>query len=258
MFSNFKAAMRLFTLLLFIISAHVSAESFTLAVASNFQQTAKQLRTTFSEQHAGNIHIVSASSGKLYAQISHGAPYDIFLSADQDKPKKLQALGFVSDMPPLTYAIGQLVLWSADVTLDVENCLKNHCYEKIALANPRHAPYGIAAREAINNLQLKSYSVVHEILGENINQTFQFIATKNVKLGFIAAAQSIYSHTQMGRNYWLVPQDLYTPIYQDGVLLKHGEKNSLAQKFWNFLQTNEAQKIISSSGFTVNQQQVIR
>ncbi|NRB40637.1 MAG: molybdate ABC transporter substrate-binding protein [Pseudomonadales bacterium] len=240
--------------LLLSLCLPLHSETVTLAVASNFKHTALQLKKSFEETHTHRIRLVSASSGKLYAQILQKAPFDIFLSADQHKPQRLQQQGLIADKRRFTYAIGQLVLFSADKELDVKHCLMQGCYKKLALANAQHAPYGVAAEQTLKNLTLKKSTNKRLIRAENINQSLQFILSKNVELGFIAASQLKQIKplpAPDSKNIWQVAESLYPPILQDAVLLKTAETNPAALALWDFLQSSAAQGIIKAASYHI-------
>lgn len=226
------------------------ANTTTLAVASNFKSTAQQLKMVFEQQYPYQVRIVSASSGKLYAQILQQAPFDIFLSADQQKTGLLIEQGLVQNNQAFTYAIGRLVLWSANNALDVKTCLLQHCYSRLAMANPHYAPYGLAAQETLKALSL-TVQPQDIVMGENINQTLQFIQTGNVELGFIAASQLslIGAANTSSINIWPIPDAHHSAIKQDAVSLKRSKDNPAAKAFWQFLQQQTAQAIITSAGY---------
>lgn len=238
------------TLLLFVSTSN--AEQTNIAVASNFSTPMKSLIKDFEKNSSHQIKASFASSGKFYAQIKHGAPYDLFLSADQDKPKRLAQEGFVSSQRPFTYALGALALWSSKAKL-AENLmtLKSGRFNKLAFANPKLAPYGLAAIETLNHLGLTEATQPKWIQGENIAQTYQFVSTGNADLGFVALSQ--ISHASPQGSYWIVDRDLYNPIQQDAVLLKRGEDNAAAVAFWHYLHSDHAQTLIQSYGYSVTQ-----
>ncbi len=227
------------------------AEHVNIAVASNFSAVMKALIKDFETTSNHQIKASFASSGKFYAQIKYGAPYGLFFSADQDKPQKLEQEGFVSSELPFTYAIGALALWSSKPDMAENlNALKSGRFNKLALANPKLAPYGIAAVETLKNLDLVQTTQDKWIKGENIAQTYQFVSTGNADLGFIALSQISHASEQQG-SYWIVDNDLYNPIQQDAVLLKRGEKNAAALAFWNYMHSDKAKALIQSYGYSV-------
>ncbi|MGH1461088.1 MAG: molybdate ABC transporter substrate-binding protein [Neptuniibacter sp.] len=240
-------------LLLLIIPVCATAQEVRVAVASNFIGPIKTLAGYFEETTGIRIRLAIASSGKHYAQIIHGAPYDLFLSADQHKAKLLEEQGFGLADTRFTYAIGKLVLVSFGSGADhsAELLLKAQRFGKIALANPKLAPYGVAAVEVLNKLGLTESTQSRWIMGENISQTFQFLSTGNVDLGFIAQSQLVKIDIVSDKQIWNIPDELYTPIKQDALLLKRAKNNKEAFEFYRFLSSQEAQKIITSHGYKI-------
>lgn len=228
------------------------AESIHIAVASNFTHTMKELITAFEQQSTHTVKASYGSSGKIYAQIKHGAPFDIFFSADESKPALLFDQGLTHNKP-FTYAFGALALWSNNPQFkgqDLKQKLHSGEYNKLALANPKLAPYGIAAMDVLNNLNLREASKSKWVKGENIAQTYQFVATANADLGFIALSQVIHQQNRSG--IWAVPSHLYAPIRQDAVLLKNAallKDKTAAAEFIQFLNLPSSQQIIQSYGY---------
>ena len=221
----------------------------TIAVASNFIQAMKQLITHFESNSPHKLRVSYSASGKLYAQIINGAPFDVFLSADQIKPKQLIIENKASNGARYTYAIGQLVLWSADPYLlnaSSQPLVDNH-FRKLALANPKFAPYGMAAIDVLMHLGVLEQSQAKWVMGESISQTYQFVATGNADMGFISLSQKPNSGS-----YWKIPEQFYKPIRQDAILLKKGEQNTAAIAFFEFLKSNEAKNIIQSHHYKVD------
>jgi molybdenum ABC transporter molybdate-binding protein len=217
-----------------------------VAVASNFASTLRALAPYFKHAYGHDLVISSASSGKLFAQIQHGAPFDVFLSADSDKPARLAA---VHNAKPFTYAIGRLVLWCPSPCKSPLTSLQSFEFSKLAIANPRLAPYGLAAEQTLQRLTLKQATQPHWVMGENISQTYRFIESGNAPLGFIARAQvqGELNTTQ----HWLVPEAYHQPIKQDGILLSRAAENIAAQDFIRFIQSATAQGIIRQHGYDV-------
>jgi molybdate transport system substrate-binding protein len=220
-----------------------------IAVASNFIKPMQQLKAQFEKNTPHTIGVSYSSSGKLFAQIINGAPFDVFLSADQIKPVELIKQGKVSSHKRFTYAQGTLILWSSN-TLLVNNSpdvLYDNKFRKVALANPKFAPYGQAAVDVLNHLALLEQTQPKWVMGESISQTYQFVATGNADIGFISFSQK----PDYG-SYWLIPAGFYEPIKQDAVLLKNAEKNTAALAFFEFLKSNEAKNIIHSHHYSVD------
>ncbi|MCA0894744.1 molybdate ABC transporter substrate-binding protein [Microbulbifer agarilyticus] len=234
-----------------------TAGEITVAVASNFAAPMREIAAAF-EQVSGEhrLRLAFGSSGKLYAQVYHGAPYDAFFSADQDKVNHLIQRDLAIRDTRFTYALGQLVLWSVDGALIDEDptVLASDRFRKLAIANPKLAPYGVAAMETLTALDLEEATRGRRVLGENISQAFQFVASGNAQLGLIALSQ-VYRDGEITRgSSWLVPQALYQPIRQDAVILRHAatgspERLAATNAFWAFLRTPEARAIIESYGY---------
>jgi len=237
------------------------AETTLVAVASNFIRPAQALVDAFNFQqngqqnglHGHQARLVSGSSGKLYAQIIHGAPYDLFFSADQIKPQQLSDKGLAVDNSQYTYASGLLVfaLRVPDSTggsaKSAEQRLREGDFQRLAIANPDLAPYGLAATQVLQKLTSdQSYRL---ITAENINQCWHFIQTGNADAGFVALSQLSHAPDNSELSYWQVPEDWYSPINQDAVLLKRAADNHAAQAFWQFMQSSNARDIIHSYGY---------
>lgn len=228
-----------------------SAETVTLAVAANFKLPAEKLISRFEAQTDHDVRLVIGSSGKLYAQILNGAPFDIFLSADQARPAQLDSKGLSVTGTRFTYATGILSLWKpgADETID-QTALMGADIRHIALANPRLAPYGRAAQEALTYFGLTDLLTSKFVMGENVGQTFILLDTGNAEIGFIARSQlSAITDEDVKGSAWTVPKDAYTPIRQDGVLLKRADDNLAAQAFFDYLKSSDAQALITSLGY---------
>jgi molybdate transport system substrate-binding protein len=237
-------------LLLMAISPAFAGEAH-VAVAANFLPALKKLSQSFEEQTGHHVLITSGSTGQLYAQISHGAPFDVFLAADQERPRRLEAKGFTVPDSRFTYAIGQLVLWSTDAGISKQGWqgLLDEKVKHIAIANPRIAPYGQAALQTLQGLGLWDKVQAKLVQGENAGQAFQFAATGNAQAGFVALAQVLDANKTNQGGYWLVPPELYTPIKQDAVLLTRARNNAAAQAFYNFLRDPGTRSIIQAAGY---------
>ncbi|GAA6152599.1 molybdate ABC transporter substrate-binding protein [Pseudoteredinibacter isoporae] len=219
-------------------------------MASNFADTARTLGKHFSKQTGHNVRFVLGSSGKIAAQIRHGAPFDLFLSADQERPAQLitEKLAFANSR--FSYAEGALVLWSVNKKhqqLDAEfiNRLKASSQPfKLAIANPRLAPYGRAASVFLGGIERR-----HIVQGENIAQAFQFARIGRVDAGFIARSQWLALPSSERQPSWEIPRSLHPKILQDAVLLKRAGSNAAARAFWEYLQSPEAHLIIEKDGY---------
>lgn len=226
----------------------------TVAVASNFASTAEEVATAFAAQSDTAVRISPGSTGKLYAQILHGAPYDIFLAADAERPRLLEQQGRAVRRSRITYATGSLVLWSRDSRLRGKDCreaLEQDSYGRVALANPDTAPYGAAARQFLIAQGLWDEVSSRAVYGENISQTLQFVATGNATLGFVARAQTTHEKLPPATCSWDVPETWHAPIRQQGVILRRAENNVVARQFFEFLNSAVARQIIRRHGYRV-------
>jgi molybdate transport system substrate-binding protein len=239
-------------LFLTLCASSVFAGEVTVAVASNFLKPFKQLVPVFQKQSGHTVRIVSGSTGKLYAQIIHGAPFDVFLAADRERPRLLETNGQAVSATRFTYAQGKIVLWSADprrIAADGKRILRLRNFKHLALANPKTAPYGQAAHTTLERLnQLESVSSFL-VRGENISQTFQFVATGNAEVGFVALSQVMDPHMKIKGSQWIVPEHLYDAIDQDAVLLKRGKSQPAARAILHFLKSDTARAMIQSYGY---------
>ena len=230
----------------------IGADEIKVAVASNFYPTMKEIALQYelkqsqsSENH--KIILISGSSGKHFAQIMNGAPFDIFFSADKVRPILLEKKGISESGSRFTYALGRLILWSSlDGFVEKDEQLYNNELRFLAIANPKIAPYGVAAREALISINLWEDLQSKLVRGENIAQTFQFVNSGNAKLGFISYSQLMNPNYSVVGSFWEVPQSMYNPIEQQAVVLK---KSSLAKDFLSFIESDESLNIISKYGF---------
>lgn len=243
--NNLAAGLGIFLLTL-LLTPQLLAGELRIASAANFTLTMKDIARHF-EQASGHHTLVSyGSTGKLYAQIVHGAPFDVFLAADQARPQRLEERDLASDR--FTYANGQLALWRRDGGPVSEDSLRDASFRRLAIANPKTAPYGSATIEVLKNLKLYQSLADRLVLGDSVSQTHQFVATGNAEFGFVAYAQVLASGR---RHIWVIPQRLYTPIRQDAVLLDKGEKNPAALAFMEYLGSEAARSIIQKHGYVI-------
>jgi molybdate transport system substrate-binding protein len=233
-------------LLLISCSPSLLAATTRIAVSSNFTVAAEKLALLFGQTSMHTVQVSSGSTGKLYIQIRQGAPFDLLLAADMERPQRLFNEGYAST-EPFIYATGKLVLWSrdlAEVSLGLDS-LKNRKIRRLAIANPKTAPYGKAAQQVLDNSIPSPYPWTL-VKGDNIAQTYQFAASGNANAAFVARAQIALNQ----RGYtWDVPQSLYSPLYQGALLLKRGDNNPAAHAFYRFLQTDEAKSVIQHYGY---------
>lgn len=234
-----------------LLSGTAAAAETNVAVAANFTDAAKEIAAAFKARTGHDAVLSFGSSGQLYTQITQDAPFQILLSADDERPRKAIEDGLGVADSRFTYAIGKLVLWSRQPGLVTgEATLKTGGFAKLSIANPAAAPYGTAAIETLKALGLQEALQPRIVQGNSIAQAFQFVDTGNAELGFVALSQLAGNP---GGSRWLVPQALYTPIRQDAVLLKKGASNEAATGFMAFLKGPEARAIIEKFGYEVAQ-----
>ena len=244
---------KLLGIVVILMVGTVRAESALISVASNFSGAFEELEQVFEMESGHLIETVFGSSGRFFEQINNGAPFHAFLSADQEKPDALQKAGLVVEESRFTYALGKLVLWSSQSNLvdSSGQVLKQNNFRRLAIANPRLAPYGIAAMEVLENLDLASGIQGKIIQGENIAQTYQFVSTGNVELGLVAFSQVYRQDRIVSGSSWIIPADHYNPVRQDAVLLRRGANNQAAIAFLKFIRSEAGRAIIESFGYKV-------
>ena len=227
------------------------AETVSVAIAANFTAPMKAIVAEFEKETKHTAILAFGSSGKLYAQIKNGAPFQIFLSADAKKPAALEQEGMTVADTRFTYALGSLVLWSpkSDFVDDKGEVLHQNNFRHLAIASPKLAPYGAAAQEVMEKLNLWTALQPTLVQGENIAQTYQFVSTGNAELGFVALSQVMKDNTISEGSAWIVPAELYSPIRQDGVLLATGKDNAAAKALMSYLKSDKAIAIIKSYGY---------
>ena len=236
--------------LLLLASTAARAAQTNVAVAANFAEAAKEIAAAFGQKTGHEAVLSFGSSGQFYTQITQGAPFQVFLSADQTRPRKLVADGIAVADSRFTYAIGKLVLWSRSPGFVTgEETLRAASFAKLSICNPAAAPYGEAAVETMKSLKLYETLEPKLVEGATITQAYQFIETGTAELGFVALSQ-LAGHDTGSR--WVVPQDLYDPIRQDAVLLKSGAENEAASAFVGFLRGPEARAIIEKYGYVLD------
>jgi molybdate transport system substrate-binding protein len=225
----------------------VSAGEVQVAVAANFAGPMARIAEAFAAATGHTVKVSSGATGKFYTQIVAGAPFEVMVSADDETPKKLIAEGHAVAGSNFTYAIGKLALWSAQPGLvdDQGAVLAKGNFAHLAIANPKVAPYGAAAMEVLKARQLAPRLVT----AESIAQAYQFVATGNAELGFVAFSQIAAADQEVKGSYWLVPPTLYGEIRQDAVLLKAGEKNPAASALLAYLKSDSARATIRRYGY---------
>lgn len=246
-----RIAQSLLALFAMTVLASAHAGQASIAVAANFIAPMKRLAPLFEQATGHTLALSSGGTGKFYTQIKNGAPFDVLLAADDETPARLAREG--DAVRTQTYAIGKLALWSADATkIDGSDAvLRRGAYKRIAVANPRLAPYGAAAMEVLNRLGLAEQAKDKFVTGENIGQTHQFVASGNAEIGFVALSQVWQDGRLTGGSAWFVPDTLYTPIRQDAALLKRGEASTAARALLDFLKSPQAQALIRSYGYDI-------
>jgi molybdate transport system substrate-binding protein len=247
--NTFKCALLTATLL--TGSAMAIGQDVQVAVAANFAGPMQQITAGFQEDTGHRALLSFGATGKLYAQIINGAPFEVFLAADDRAPARLEEGGHALPGSRFTYAIGTLVLWSADdsVVDDRGEVLRNGDFSHLAIASPKTAPYGAAAMQVMEALGVIGAIRPKLVTGENITQTYQFIATGNAQLGFIALSQVTQDNRLTGGSAWTVPGDLHDPIRQDAALLMSGAENPAAKALMDYLKGEKAAAIIRSFGY---------
>lgn len=235
-----------------VASFSVSAAETSIAVAANFTGATRDLVTLFEKRTGHSVKVSFGSTGKLYAQIEHGAPFEVFFAADSLRPQKAEKQGFAEVGSRFTYAMGKLALWSpsSDAFSDAEAYLKAAKFKRAAIANPKTAPYGLAAQQVMEHIGVWKQLQPKLVRGDSIAQTFQFTATANAEVGFVALSQVTAWKGDKG-SMWTIPQSYYAPIEQQAVLLKKGADNEAARAFLDFLKSDEARAVITGYGYGV-------
>lgn len=236
-----------------LLSAAALAGEVQVAVAANFAAPMKVIAAEFEKATGHQAKLTFGSTGKFYAQIRQDAPFEVMLSADDETPARMEKEGLTLAGSRSTYAIGKLVLWSSqagrvDANADV---LRRGDFNKLAIAAPKLAPYGAAAVETLGRLGLLTAVEPKFVQGENIAQTYQFVATGNADIGFVAMSQVYEGGRLKSGSAWPVPADLHAPIRQDMVILGKGKSNPAAHELLRFLKTDAVRKIIESYGYAL-------
>lgn len=227
------------------------ADEVKIAVAANFAAPVKKIAADFEADTGHKVVISTGSTGAFYAQIRNGAPFEVFLAADDETPAKIEAEGAGVKGSRFTYAIGKLVLWSAKPGYvdDKGEVLKKGDFARLALANPKTAPYGAAGVEVLKKLGLAESLQAKIVQGENITQAWQFVSSGNAELGFVALSQVWENGKLTGGSAWIVPAADYASIRQDAILLAKGEGKPAADAFLKYLKADKARAVIKSYGY---------
>jgi len=246
-----KKAM-LFAGVALMLSARLHAEEISVAVAANFTDATRDIVPLFEKASGHKLKVSFGSTGKLYSQIENGAPFEVFLAADSKRPAKAESAGLAVAGSRFTYAMGKLALWSSQAGKfsDGEAYLKQGAFTRAAIANPKTAPYGMAAQQVMEHLGVWNKLQHKMVRGDSIAQTFQFAATGNAEVGFVALSQ-VKAWKEGKGSVWMIPQAYYAPIEQQAVLLKKGEASEAAKAFLEFLTGSEARKVITDYGYSV-------
>lgn len=246
-----KAKNLLFLAGLFSVTSLSYAQTTLVAVASNFTKPMTEIAAEFEKVTGHTAQLSFGASGKFVSQFENGAPFEVFLSADDKSPAKLQQSGLAVEGSSFTYALGKLVLWSATANYvdDKGEILNKGGFQHLSLADPKLAPYGAAAIDVLKSMNVLDKVQPLFVLGENISQAHQFISTGNAELGFVALSQVSENGKFSSGSGWIVPQNLYAPIKQNVVLLKTGEENPAAKALLEYLKSEPAKAIIQKYGY---------
>ena len=233
-----------------VSAAH--ADQVSVAVAANFTAPMQKIAAAFEADTGHKAELAFGATGKFYAQITNGAPFQILLAADDTTPAKLEREGKAVANSRFTYAIGTLVLWSAQPGyVDAQGAvLKTGDFKHLAIANPKLAPYGLAATQVMDKLGVTAALTPRIVQGENIAQTYQFVSTGNAQLGFVALSQVMADGKITSGSAWQVPANLHDSIRQDAVLLETGKDNAAAAALLQYLRGDKARAVIKSYGYS--------
>jgi len=240
------------------VCANAKAEEVTVAVAANFTAPMQKIAQAFEQDTGHKAKLVFGSTGKFYAQIKNGAPFAVLLSADVETPARLEQEGAAVAGTRFTYAVGRLALWSKNPALVdnkgqvlLSNTTDKNSFKKLAIADPKLAPYGTAAMEVLDRMGALAKVRPKLVQGDSIGQAFQFVMTENAELGFVAYSQISTDGRITQGSAWVVPQNLYTPLRQDAALLSLGKDNAAALALIKYMRTDRAKTIIRTYGYTL-------
>jgi molybdate transport system substrate-binding protein len=227
------------------------ADEVQVAVAANFTAPIQAIAKDFEKDTGHKLVASFGATGQFYAQIKNGAPFEVFLSADDTTPEKLENEGETVKGSRFTYAIGTLALWSpkAGYVDDKGEVLKKNDYKHLSIANPKAAPYGLAATQVLAKLNLTEATKGKLVEGQNITQAFQFVSTGNAELGFVALSQIYKDGKVSNGSAWIVPANLHDPIKQDAVILNKGKDNAAAKALVDYLKGPKAAEVVKSYGY---------
>lgn len=249
---NVKALIQICFLLLIASAAH--AEKIMVAAAADLKFAMDEIVSEFKQSNQMEvIEVIYGSSGKFHTQIQQGAPYDLYFSADIAFPRQLLSKGFSASADVIPHARGRIVLWSGgeDAARMTLESLTRPEITRIAMANPKHAPYGRRAEEALRASGLWEKVEKKLIYGENISQAAQFVQTGNAQVGILALSLAVSPELSNKGGYYLIPDNLHEPLMQGFIILKRAENNKLAQQFADYMESKEARMIMTAYGFTL-------
>ncbi|WP_207865782.1 molybdate ABC transporter substrate-binding protein [Pseudomonas sp. 58(2021)] len=248
--SRFAPACLASLLAVFAVGA-VQAEEVQVAVAANFTAPIQAIAVDFEKDTGHKLVAAYGATGQFYTQIKNGAPFEVLLSADDTTPEKLEKEGDTVKGSRFTYAIGTLALWSAkEGYVDAKGeVLKKNEYQHLSIANPKAAPYGLAATQVLEKLKLTEATKAKIVEGQNITQAYQFVATGNAELGFVALSQIYKDGKVSSGSAWIVPASMHDPIKQDAVILNKGKDNAAAKALVDYLKSPKAAAVIKSYGY---------
>jgi len=251
-----SAMSKMLALLLLFVGSCATAQEITVAAAADMSAALPELASAYTKKTGLTVKLVFGSSGNLTSQIRNGAPYDVFLSADEEYPQQLIGERLALKDTLYRYAVGRLVLWvPADSPLDLSKlgmtALLDPSVKKIAIANPAHAPYGRSAEAALRHYGIYDQAAGRLVLGENVSQAAQFVESGNAQAGLIALSHALAPALKDKGRYWMVPLDAYPPLNQAAVVLSKSKQQDAARKFLEFLRGPEATALLASYGFTL-------
>ena len=241
------------TLFAFMTLNSAWADDVQVAVAANFTAPIQAIAKDFEKDTGHKLVAAFGATGQFYAQIKNGAPFEVFLAADDSTPAKLESEGDTVKGSRFTYAVGTLALWSAKPGYVDANgeVLKNNQFKHLSIANPKTAPYGLAATQVLDKLKLTEATRPKLVEGQNITQAFQFVSTGNAELGFVALSQIYKDGKVESGSAWIVPSSLHEPIRQDAVILEKGKDNPAAKALVDYLKGPKAAAVIKSYGYEI-------
>ena len=251
-FSIVRGFATLLIMLVLSVPTPAQADEVLVAVAANFLNPMKEIGALFKDVTGHQATLIPGSSGKLYAQLRHGAPFEVFLSADAERPQLLEEAGLAVKGSRFTYAVGRLALWSRHprhLREGGREALAEGAFRHVAVANPKTAPYGRAAVQVMRKWAVWERLRPRLVQGANIAQTFQFVASGNAEVGFVALSQVVDPRFNGSGTFLPIPTDLHDPLRQDVVLLRRGRSNSAAVALMEFLRTDKARAVIKRYGY---------